>query len=57
MEYRIRTDLFRPFAVLALAGAVSLVVSVAVAARAYRGRGEDTVRERRTLEVKGLAVF
>lgn len=56
MEYRIRTDLFRPFAVLALAGAVSLVVSVAVAARAYRGRGEDAVREHRTLEVKGLAV-
>lgn len=56
MEYKIRTDLFRPAAVMALAGAVSLVVSVAVAARAYRGRVQDTVRERRTLEVKGLAV-
>lgn len=56
MEYRIRTDLFRPFALLALAGAVSLVVSVAVAASAYRGRGQDTVREGRTLNVKGLAV-
>lgn len=56
MEYRIRTDLFRPAAAIALAGAVSLVVSVAVAARAYRGRVEDAERERRTLEVKGLAV-
>jgi hypothetical protein len=56
VEYRIRTDLFRPAAVLALAGAVSLVVSVAVAARAYRGRVEDAALERRTLEVKGLAV-
>lgn len=56
MEHRIRTDLFRPFALLALAGAVSLVVSVAVAASAYRGRAADAVRERRTLEVKGLAV-
>jgi hypothetical protein len=56
VEYRIRTDLFRPFAAVALAGAVSLVVSVAVAARAYRARDEDTARERRTLEVKGLAV-
>lgn len=55
MEYRIRTDLFRPVAALALAGAISLVVSVAVAARAYRGRGQDA-REPRTLEVKGLAV-
>ena len=56
MEYRIRTDLFRPFAVLALAGAVSLLVSVAVAASAYRGRGRDATREGRTLSVKGLAV-
>lgn len=56
MEYRIRTDLFRPFAVLALAGAVSLVVSAAVAASAYRGRGKDAAREERTLAVKGLAV-
>ncbi|HEX5138297.1 MAG TPA: SIMPL domain-containing protein [Planctomycetota bacterium] len=56
MEYRIRTDLFRPFAVLALAGAVSLVVSAAVAASAYRGRGEDHAREGRRLSVKGLAV-
>jgi len=55
VEYRIRTDLFRPFAVLALAGAVSLVVSVAVAASAYRGRAQDA-RESRMLEVKGLAV-
>jgi len=56
VEYRIRTDLFRPFAALALAGAVSLVVSVAVAASAYRGRALDAVREGRTLIVKGLAV-
>jgi len=56
VEYRIRTDLFRPFAVLALAGAVSLVVSSAVAARAYRGRGQDRTREGRRLNVKGLAV-
>ena len=57
MENKIRTDLFRPMAVLALAGAVEpLSASVAVAARAYRGRVQDTVRERRTLEVKGLAV-
>ena len=55
MEYRIRTDLFRPAAVVAIAFAVSLVVSVAVAARAYRGRAQDA-RESRTLEVKGLAV-
>jgi hypothetical protein len=56
VEYRISTDLFRPAAVLALAGAVSVVVSVAVASRAYRGRAQDTVREGRTLNVKGLAV-
>lgn len=56
MEYRIRTDLFRPFAVLSLAGAVSLVVSAAVAGSAYRGRGQDATREGRRLDVKGLAV-
>lgn len=56
MEYRIRTDLLRPAAVVAAAGALSLIVSAAVAARAYRGRGEDAAREGRTLAVKGLAV-
>lgn len=56
MEYRIRTDLLRPAAVVAAAGALSLVISAAVAARAYRGRGQDAVREGRNLAVKGLAV-
>jgi len=56
VEYRIRTDLLRPAAVVAAAGALSLIVSVAVAARAYRGRGEDAAREDRNLAVKGLAV-
>jgi hypothetical protein len=56
VEYRIRTDLLRPTLVVAFAGALSLVVSVAVAARAYRARAGDARRERQSLEVKGLAV-
>jgi hypothetical protein len=56
VEYRIRTDLLRPTLVVTFAGALSLVVSVAVAARAYRGRADDARRETRSLEVKGLAV-
>lgn len=55
MEYRIRTDLARSALVVGLGVAVSFIVSAAVAARAYRGRGEDTVDAERTLSVKGLA--
>ncbi|MHC4224848.1 MAG: SIMPL domain-containing protein [Planctomycetota bacterium] len=55
MEYRIRTDLIRSAVVVALGVTASLIVSTAVAARAYRGRGEDVSRDRRTLSVKGLA--
>jgi hypothetical protein len=51
MEYRIRTDLARSAAVVALGVAASFVVSTVVAARAYRARGEAP----RTLDVKGMA--
>jgi hypothetical protein len=51
MEYRIRTDLARSAAVVALGVAASFVVSTVVAARAYRARGEVP----RTLDVTGMA--
>jgi len=55
MEYRVRTDLLRSAAVVALGVTVSLIAATAVAARAYRGREADTSRRRQTLAVKGLA--
>jgi hypothetical protein len=55
MEYRVRTDLIRSAVVVALGVTVSLIVATAVAARAYRGRAEDTSRRQQTLAVKGLA--
>lgn len=55
MEYRVRTDLIRSAVVVALGVTVSLIVATAVAARAYRGRAEDTSRQQQTLAVKGLA--
>ncbi|MHC4818822.1 MAG: SIMPL domain-containing protein [Planctomycetota bacterium] len=55
MEYRVRTDLLRSAAVVALGVTVSLIASTAVAARAYRGREADTSRRQQTLAVKGLA--
>jgi hypothetical protein len=55
MEYRVRTDLIRSAVVVALGVTVSLIVATAVAARAYRGRAEDSSRQQQTLAVKGLA--
>lgn len=55
MEYRVRTDLIRSAVVVALGVTVSLIVATAVAARAYRGREEDSSRRSQTLAVKGLA--
>lgn len=55
MEYRVRTDLIRSAVVVALGVTVSLIVATAVAARAYRGRAEDSSRRHQTLAVKGLA--
>ncbi|MCZ6572965.1 MAG: SIMPL domain-containing protein [Planctomycetota bacterium] len=55
MEYKIRIDLLRSAGIIILGVAVSLVVSTAVAARAYRGRFEDQTRVAQTLDVKGLA--
>ncbi|MHC4547800.1 MAG: SIMPL domain-containing protein [Planctomycetota bacterium] len=55
MEYRVRTDLARSAAVVALGVAASVIVGTAVAARAYRGKASDASRRDQTLDVKGLA--
>ena len=55
MEYNVRTDLARSAGIVALGVAASVVLSTALAARAYRGRAVDASRRIETLDVKGLA--
>jgi len=53
MEHHIRLHAVTAAIVVALGGAVSLVTSTAVAARAYTDRGRQAAREEQTITVKG----